>query len=253
MKENAVNYFDKYYLLHDKPCIDSEPKSRNGWSYTFQDSVSNPITPARLANLFETLKKCNAHVTGTAPNRLPQKKLPLFSFDELIGISGIFGKSALRILCHPHKVKWQYCNADYFKPKSFYQINWIKVIKALYKLSKLDKSEQRKQLPNYPELFNVSFKIPLKVQYVVSVNLEIKPNLFQKVAFLGYVLTILRKTKNSMYLGFILNHFKDIKHDPIEVRVVRFFFKKKLNMPSLILAYFGTNEHPIYKNYKGDL
>jgi hypothetical protein len=40
---------------------------------------------------------------------------------------------------------------------------------------------------------------------------------------------------------------------PIEVRVVRYFFKKKLNMPSLILAYFGTNEHPIYKNYKGDL
>lgn len=76
------NYICKYGLYHDKPVIEKEPSSNNGWIYTaYAKAIGLPISYIKMA---QTFKDCVAN--NRIINRLPGKKIPPLSRDEVIGM-----------------------------------------------------------------------------------------------------------------------------------------------------------------------
>jgi len=80
-----LNYICKYGLIHDKPCVNNEPSSNNGWVYSaIAESVGMKFSREKLKEVFG---KC---VEKLEPNfilinRLPEKQEPPISHDEIIG------------------------------------------------------------------------------------------------------------------------------------------------------------------------
>jgi len=82
------DYQCKFGLFHDKPCIDREPRSNNGWIYTAisKYALGLEYEPEDFKPLYY---QCCRQVGLYTIYRLPDKELPPISRDEIIGMTSL--------------------------------------------------------------------------------------------------------------------------------------------------------------------
>jgi len=79
--ENMPNYFDKWKRLHDKPCIDGEPSSNNGWTYLAYGLKTGFVKSLDRITLM-ALDICWKNKTRHPENNT----VPFLSRDEMLGL-----------------------------------------------------------------------------------------------------------------------------------------------------------------------
>lgn len=125
-----MNFVDKYGLYHHKPCVNDEPSSNNGWLYTsIAKHLGFPIAKSSLQKCFLS---CLRSISPLQLDRLPGKKEPPISRDEILGMVSL----GLLDVKHLEENYWQFCNLDGFVPKSLWQLNWWEVVKSLWRIRK---------------------------------------------------------------------------------------------------------------------
>lgn len=81
-------YVCKYGLYHDKPCIDKEPRSNNGWIYSAFAHHKN--IHIQFWKLEQTFHDCWFYAKDPfIINRIPYKHTPPISRDEIIGMTSL--------------------------------------------------------------------------------------------------------------------------------------------------------------------
>jgi hypothetical protein len=116
---DSVTYQDKHGRLHDKPCINGEPSSNNGWIYT---AYLNKLKPVNLLKEQTTACFNRCLVNGKFLLRSPGKELPPMSRDEILGTA------ALKLLKPEHLQGWS------FSPKPIPKFNISKLASQLWQL-----------------------------------------------------------------------------------------------------------------------
>ncbi len=144
------NYYDKYGRLHDKPCIDGEPSSNNGWIYTaYAKKLGIPLDENKL---WECKQACQVWVNNPHYmylTRSPGKKLPPMSRDEILGMAALG-------LLHPNLANTKNWN---FSPFPLPRLNPFKLISQLL--------ECRGKHRNYfwqnklDQVYHVAFSVPV--------------------------------------------------------------------------------------------
>lgn len=101
-RKKMNNYFDKWGRLHDKPCVNEEPSSNNGWIYSAYYQKSGGALSFPL--IYECFRDCvRQHPTGELYTiRSPDKLTPPQSRDEILGMS------ALGLLKSKHLDGWSF-------------------------------------------------------------------------------------------------------------------------------------------------
>lgn len=126
-----VDFQDKYSRWHDKPCIDGEPKSNNGWIYSaYADIVGLPVNRVKLYECFNNSRTDYPRMLPV--NRSPGKGLPPMSRDEILGMDyfNMLWTTELEAGYH-----WQFCDLPGFEPKRWYQINYLGALWYLLKMA----------------------------------------------------------------------------------------------------------------------
>ena len=149
-REEVMTYIDKYGRYHDKPCINGEPKSNNGWIYTaYAKNLGLGINRTQIKDCFTRcniydFKKQTHHII-----RSPNKHLPPMSRDEVLGLA------ALRLLT-PASVKH---NNWSFSPYPIPKFNLIKLVKQLLEM----KGKHRNYFweNNLDQVYRFAFSVPL--------------------------------------------------------------------------------------------
>jgi hypothetical protein len=79
--DGSSKYFDKWGRIHDKPCVNNEPSSNNGWIYTAYASRVHAL------QVFDQ-KTCDAlEVCWANKTRHPENNtVPTLSRDEILGM-----------------------------------------------------------------------------------------------------------------------------------------------------------------------
>lgn len=112
-----MTYIDKYGRYHNKPCINGEPKSNNGWIYTaYAKKLGLPLDQTQLTLCYN---QCSAGKLIRSPGKL----LPPMSRDEILGMT------ELGYLRSPHLYRWN------FSPRPIPRFNPIKLVQQLWQLS----------------------------------------------------------------------------------------------------------------------
>lgn len=117
-------------MWHDKPCVNGEPSSNNGWTYS---AYSKYLAPDSLdMNLVQQrFQQCLRSRVPLKMDRLPNKVEPLMSKDEIIGAVSL-GLLQRDDLANSH---WNFCNVEY-EPQKLTFNSVIKAVKALWKIRK---------------------------------------------------------------------------------------------------------------------
>lgn len=103
VRKRMNNYFDKYGRLHDKPCVNGEPSSNNGWIYTaYYMKSGNYVDSMFLYNCFRQCKQVDPNTGRLYLVRSPFKDLPPMSRDEILGFA------ALNFLKPSHLNGWSF-------------------------------------------------------------------------------------------------------------------------------------------------
>jgi hypothetical protein len=114
------NYQDKWGRFHDKPCINGEPSSNNGWIYTaYAAKVGVPVDRKKLLECFSW---CTANEDFAFIRRSPGKDTPPVSRDEVLGAID------LRLLQPMNLNGWN------FSPYAIPSFNLISFCKQLWQL-----------------------------------------------------------------------------------------------------------------------
>lgn len=127
----TMSFQDKWSRWHDKPCINGEPKSNNGWIYSaYADILGLPVNRVKL---YECYNKSRANYPQTWPlHRSPGKGLPPMSRDEILGLDyfNMLWTTELEMIRH-----WQFCDLPGFKATPLWKMNWIIAIWCLLKMA----------------------------------------------------------------------------------------------------------------------
>lgn len=81
VRKKMNNYFDKYGRLHDKPCVDGEPSSNNGFiysAYAKKGGIEINISPEFATICAVDFKR---HPDSVKKNQIPMSR------DEILGLS----------------------------------------------------------------------------------------------------------------------------------------------------------------------
>lgn len=82
------NYFDKWGRVHDKPCIEGEPKSNNGWIYTaYLAKTGYQVDLMTLSTCFRQCRQIDPNSGRLYLVRSPFKEDPPMSRDEILGMA----------------------------------------------------------------------------------------------------------------------------------------------------------------------
>lgn len=259
-----MSFQDQWSRWHHKAATPpSKYGSNNGWIYSAEaDVVGLEVDPALLY-------MCYAQsVTEFGFKRHPDQPSSDISHDEIIGLAYLFGKYNRALMQELIKQwesqHWQICDLKEFKPKPYYKINWIAVVKALLSVYRLDKQYQesagargfkaRHGADLYPVLLNVTRKMNGWKRYLIKKHAGIKPSLFESVYFfLSKLVTIYNSSghnSSKRILGFQLLMLKQNKsmYSFFDKVLEKLFFRKyNLNKIASDEYRFG---HPILQKIK---
>tara|TARA_R110000851_G_scaffold263127_1_gene415628 strand:- start:782 stop:1465 length:684 start_codon:yes stop_codon:yes gene_type:complete len=224
-------YQDKYTRWHDKPCVNSEPSSNNGWIYTAYSKYLAPET-----RNFETTLGCfNECVRSYSPLRIdrsPGQLTPPLSKDEVIGMASL-GLLTRSDLDFNH---WNFCNLPNFKPEKLTLKSAYRAAKILYKI--------RKEHRNYmwqnslTEAYPLAFYLPPEDQYYVIKYYGKKPGILRTIIFyINAVMTIYKGDKSARMMLWL-------KCEDLSSFLLKFIPKDKW-----VKDYF-SEEHPFVKGLK---
>lgn len=140
-----MNYFDKWSRLHDKPCVDGEPSSNNGYIYSaYYHKVGGKLDLYKLAVCFEGCLRDGAF------HRHPP------SVDSIVPPSReeILGATALGFLKPSHLKSWN------FSPFPLPRFSLVKLVKQLWEC----KGKHRNYFwqNNLSQVYHVAFSVPLQ-------------------------------------------------------------------------------------------
>jgi hypothetical protein len=182
-----MNFWDKFGRLHVKPVTEENPlPTNNAYIYTAYYSI---FGEGRLV-LIPHPHPISRHPENSKPDAPP------ISHDELYGLSMIDGHSAYTLCEYLEDNHNQYCDIPGFKPTPFYKLNWFKVIKAFYQLSKTD--NPRKHTKEFPDTWNIAFWQRPEHRWFYKRCAGIEPTLFEKIIFtLSRLVSILRWKKEE--------------------------------------------------------
>jgi len=222
------DYQDRDTFYHDKPCVNGEPSSNNGWIYT---AYSKYLAPRTTNHELITMRFNNC-VRSYSPlrfDRLPDKIHPPVSKDEVIGAVSLGRLSASDLeLNH-----WNFCNLDNYEPKKFTIGNAIKAAKLLYKIRKEHRNFVWQN--NMTDAYNLTFYLPPEDQYYVLKFFGKRAGILRTIIFyINTLLTLTGKNKSAKMLKWL--QLEDLKHP-----LLRFINKDKL-----VRDYFG-DKHPFVK------
>ena len=211
-----TKYVCKYGLYHDKPCVDNEPSSNNGWIYTAYAKALG----LKTGNYFYLYNSCFSDRGNFIINRLPKKTKPPISRDEIIGMVSL--KTTI------DDVLW-YSDFNMYR-LNLKNVSYFDSLKALW----IIRNEHRNYMWEnkiYPA-YKLAFKLmPHDVYYIKKYN-RVKQSFFEWGMFQLYAFsTILQNNvsaKNVLWL-----QLKDLNS---------IFWIKFLNQKKNFLEYFGK-EH----------
>lgn len=228
---SEITYQDKWTRWHDKPCINGEPKSNNGWIYTAygkyldKDHLVNRDLDKRL----ECYKGCRKSEYPLKVDRSPNDPIPPLSKDEVIGMVSL-GLMTRHELAYSH---WNFCNFEEYTPKKLTLSSIIKAAKLLY--------AARKEHRNYiwenkvEDAYPLAFLLPPEDQYYVIKHYGKSPGIFRTLIFyINTILTLTGDNKSAKMLKWL--QLEDMNHP-----LLRFVDKDKF-----VRDYFGE-EHPFVK------
>ena len=140
------DYFDRYGRLHEKPCINGEPSTNNGWIYSAywkKLTRSNPTNPLVGNACCEEME------------RSPGKAVPPMSRDEILGLA------YLGYLLPGHLEGW--C----FSPYKLPAFNLILFIKQLILLIKNKDDRNYFWRNNLDQIYFLAFSVPLTDRHFI--------------------------------------------------------------------------------------
>lgn len=222
-------YQDRWSRYHDKPCTkkDGSPSSNNGWIYTaYAVELGFGVDWYQLDQCMRNCKR--SHYPQW--DRTPGKALPPLSRDEILGMYSLsFIKCGTLKLNH-----WQFCNIPGFHPKPLTQLNWLKVIKALWKIRK----EHRNTLWEEKDLWHVGFRLPPQDTWFILKLAEREVGLIHTMYFyISAFFTINGKSASGKLILWL-----KLKHLRMEGSILY----QALDHRKAFLEYFGTS-HPFNK------
>ncbi len=225
-------YQDKNTMWHDKPCINGEPRSNNGWIYT---AYSKYLAPGTLSmnKLDELFEGCVKSYHPLKITRLPNKEEPPESKDEIIGLVsvGLIDNNDLK------RSHYNFSSQDITFPRKLTLKSTFKVIKALWKIRKEHRNYvwQNKIVDAYPLAFKLA---PWDIFYVKKMAGE-KVNVLEATMFYLNAFTTIKKGNKSVRMLLWLQ-LMDMNH-----WLLRF-----VPLKEWVLDYFGP-QHDFYLNLRG--
>ena len=220
----SKTYKDKYSRYHDKPCVNGEPSSNNGWIYSAYGRHLAPNTQNH-EKLLQCYNECLRSDIPLKIDRSPNDKTPPLSKDEIIGLVSLGMVSAAEL----EASYWNFCNLEY-TPEKLNLATIIRAGKVLY--------AAREEHRNYVwqnevvEAYPLAFYLPPEDQYYVKKFYGERPSILQVIFFYLNFITVLTKGGKSARMMMWLK-LTDLKH-----WLLRFIPKEKY-----IRAYFDE-EHP---------
>ena len=224
-------YQDKWTRWHDKPCVNSEPRSNNGWIYTAYAKYLAPNTTDH-SKIIACYQGCTRSYTPLTIDRIPGKYTPPFSKDEVIGCVSLG-------LLHNQELKnshYNFCNInkDFDRKLSFKSV--YRAIKSLWNIRKEHRNYvwENEVVEAYPLAFRLG---PEDIYYVKRMAGE-KPTLFETgIAYLNGIMTYLNGNKSARMMLWL--KMEDLKHPLLK------YIPKK----TWVLDYFGE-QHPFFESLK---
>lgn len=144
-------YQDKWSRWHDKPCVNFEPKSNNGWIYSaYSRKLNLPLDWNKLTECFAGCRE-GYPLTSIVFDRSPGKKEPPNSRDEILGAYYLG-------FIHP---KYMIFNDWCFSPVPVPPFNPVKTIAALWRLRKAHRNAVWKDAGE-PHVWRFAYKIPIQ-------------------------------------------------------------------------------------------
>lgn len=221
-------YKCKYGLYHDKPVVNNEPSSNNGWIYTaYSKYLGGNIDRVRIQTTYQF---CTRSYTPLLVDRLPNKATPPFSKDEVIGCVSL-GLLHNKELENSH---YNFCNINRDFDRKLTFRSFIKAAKALYKI----KDEHRNYVweNEIVDAYPLAFKLaPWDIYYCKRMAGE-KPSILESTLFYLNAYQTIRSGNKSVRMLLWLQ-LEDMKHPLL----------KKIPKKQWVKDYFGT-EHDFYKS-----
>jgi len=196
-------YQDLDTFYHDKPCINGQPSSNNGYIYTAYSKYLAPDTTNRHRLLARFLK-CTKSLDPVKINRLPQKETPPCSKDEIIGMVslGLLSDSELS------RSHYNFCNLDTPFERKLSLKSIFGAVRALYKIRNEHRNYvwQNKVIAGYP----LAFRLPNWDIYYVQKYSGVTPSLMNTLLFyINFINVYIKGDKSSRMMLFLqLNDLK---------------------------------------------
>jgi hypothetical protein len=247
-----MKFQDEYGRWHHNPIKEGEKySSNNPYIYSAECKVMGlPISSLHIFSCYRL------SITTYGFNRHPDKTLPAISHDEAIAVSYLFkdtgfSKQEVKNWEYHH---WQVCNLPGFKPKSFLKLNWIKVVKALLEINRLDKlykktnGEEGKQARHatvdFPEVHPVAFHMGGWKRYLIKRHAGVKTTLYEKISFLTsklFTIYLGKINSSKRLLGFQLLM---IENKSIIEKLLSVLFNRRHDLKEIAAGEYHS-KHPI--------
>ena len=199
-----MSYQDKHTMWHNKPCINGEPSSNNGWIYS---AYARYLAPESVNHIerFYVYKDCIKSIFPLKIDRLPNKETPPMSKDEIIGLisAGLVTRHEIE------SSHYNFCNFEDYQPKKLTFKSVFKAAKILWSIRK----EHRNYVweNNLRDAYCLAFYLPPQDQYYVRRFHGQGTSLTQTLAFyLNAVNVFLRGDKSSRMILWL--QLKDMDH-----------------------------------------
>lgn len=229
-----MNYQDKWTRWHDKPCIDGEPKSNNGWIYTAYskyliEKKSIEESNKELLARKTCYRECRKSIRPLKIDRSPNDPTPPLSKDEVIGLVSLRFLKANEL----KESYWNFCNFVDYEPKKLNIISICKSAIALYKARKEHRNYiwENKIESAYP----LAFWLAPHDQYYVVKYFKQKATILQTVAFYLNIVSVWRSDNKSTKMMLWLQ-LEDLNH----------WLAKRVPRDKWVRNYFGE-DHPFVK------
>jgi len=230
----SKTFICKYGLYHDKPCINGEPSSNNGWIYTAYAyrllSVFDVLTSnVPMKEVFDGCVISKMSNYKFMLTRLPGKPYPPISRDELIGMACLSKFHGGWIPRYINK-DWTWYRKDRVKTSSLFQS-----IKALYSIRNEHRNTVWKEeiIEGYP----LAFRLMWWDRYFFNKKYKMNSTIAQYVWFKLYTLsTILTGTPSELNILWLQLKELDSK-----------FWIKLINQKKSFGEYF-SEDHPFNNN-----
>lgn len=224
-----MTYQDSDSFYHDKPTKNGDPSSNNGFIYTAYSNYLAPDSISRNAILARYIN-CRESLDPLMINRLPYKKLPPQSKDEIIGMVslGLLSNGELEAS------HWNFCNIDDKFDRKLTIKSFFKAAISLFKVRKEHRNYAWEN--NMTETYPLMFNLPLWDRYYVKKQYSVSPNLAEVTFFyLNAAMTYFKGNKSSRMMLWL--QLSDLRHPLL----------KYIPRNKWVRTYFG-DDHTFTKN-----